>query len=524
MVYKRHWDLHDDGSFRDSGKGSVALHKLKKYKRHLTGELGRDQCRRDFAMSLLDVVDKPFVTNLLVRYKGTEDQIDKEIYDVLFCLERTYRIGFFKEGDYLLFSESFQSLTPLVFGERAKHNYENLQSFGHSLSARLTSEEVLDFLDPEMMWFTLSNFSDSPYSLRKCKGNQIYDARFVLRLLVSVSDVGMEVSNKKFIQCNALSFALAATSLYERENRALAYVILHRFLNRLSDLSLENFNERPFYLYVLRVFRNSIEKSNQRIPHDFVTRFFNSHWNLAEETTKPAVSVVSLFMAEVVKLFLCPENPLYRPILSFFLLKPTLNMEDVPEFYKLLLSSSTDQHQEERRWILRLIADSLIEPYDYNIMQKRFGVKLCLSLFGSCMSDWISRRYVLFILSAALRHSSVAHDLFHRHNLLCWIATTIQVAHSFQFFFAMQEKDFITRWEASFLCQLFVNLLVHFESRFSKDIANVGPSFGNSERRVCQMLCRKVLQVICKEDDKGKSLWFDKLTAYLESDGDIRIN
>lgn len=30
--------------------------------------------------------------------------------------------------------------------------------------------------------------------------------------------------------------------------------------------------------------------------------------------------------------------------------------------------------------------------------------------------------------------------------------------------------------------------------------------------------------MICKEDDKGKSLWFDKLTAYLESDGDIRIN
>ena len=84
-----------------------------------------------------------------------------------------------------------------------------------------------------------------------------------------------QVSNKKFIQCNALSFALAATSLYERENRALAYVILHRFLNRLSDLSLENFNERPFYLYVLRVFRNSIEKSNQRIPHGlYVVNFF----------------------------------------------------------------------------------------------------------------------------------------------------------------------------------------------------------------------------------------------------------
>lgn len=72
MVYKRHWDLHDDGSFRDSGKGSVALHKLKKYKRHLTGELGRDQCRviRHLRKLLLIAKDDVIIYAFMIFRRG----------------------------------------------------------------------------------------------------------------------------------------------------------------------------------------------------------------------------------------------------------------------------------------------------------------------------------------------------------------------------------------------------------------------------------------------------------------------
>lgn len=72
------------------------------------------------------------------------------------------------------------------------------------------------------------------------------------------------------------------------------------------------------------------------------------------------------------KLILHPEDPVYQPVLSFLLLKPNIDVQNVPEIYKLLLSSSTQYYNKERHWCLRLILDSLIEPNDYNILQKRF--------------------------------------------------------------------------------------------------------------------------------------------------------
>lgn len=84
------------------------------------------------------------------------------------------------------------------------------------------------------------------------------------------------------------------------------------------------------------------------------------------------LAVVAHFFARVTKLFLHPEDPVYQPVLSFLVLKPDIDLENVPEIYKLLMSSSTQFHHEERLWCLRLITHSLIEPYDYNVLQKRF--------------------------------------------------------------------------------------------------------------------------------------------------------
>lgn len=84
------------------------------------------------------------------------------------------------------------------------------------------------------------------------------------------------------------------------------------------------------------------------------------------------IAVVAHFFARVSKLILHPEDPVYQPVLSFLLLKPYIDVQNVPEIYKLLLSSSTQYYINERHWCLRLISDSLIEPSDYNVLQKRF--------------------------------------------------------------------------------------------------------------------------------------------------------
>uniref|UniRef100_A0A914RZM0 Nucleolar pre-ribosomal-associated protein 1 C-terminal domain-containing protein n=1 Tax=Parascaris equorum TaxID=6256 RepID=A0A914RZM0_PAREQ len=251
--------------------------------------------------------------------------------------------------DRLVTALLYEPLAPIVWGRRSKLNYENLRKFGQTLHTRLTSDQVLDYLDPRRIGGE--------------NNEELYDYRFILRLLISLSEPGAELSSRRFIEANALSLAFAAT-----------------MRSRYSSI---------FY---------SSSKIVSNVPtNGFLTLLLNA------------------------------ADPVYAPILSFLLLKPTIDTENVPEFYKLFLSSSTEHSHDERHWILTLIADSLIEPNDYNILQKRYGIKLCLSLFTSNMSDMESRKLVLMILRSALRHESVAKDLFLRQNLQSWIALTIQL-------------------------------------------------------------------------------------------------
>lgn len=65
-----------------------------------------------------------------------------------------------------------------------------------------------------------------------------------------------------------------------------------------------------------------------------------------------------------------PNDPLFRPLMAFLSLKPSINLKTVPEFFKLFFSSSTKFFREERRWIIRLCGDATIEPMDYEILEK----------------------------------------------------------------------------------------------------------------------------------------------------------
>lgn len=71
----------------------------------------------------------------------------------------------------------------------------------------------------------------------------------------------------QFIKRNALAFCFAATSLLSDELRSFAYAILHKFLKKLEDLSEEDYEEKYIYIYIIRLFKNSIENINERVHH-----------------------------------------------------------------------------------------------------------------------------------------------------------------------------------------------------------------------------------------------------------------
>lgn len=75
------------------------------------------------------------------------------------------------------------------------------------------------------------------------------------------------MNSRKFIDVNGLSFAFAATSFSSRCERCVAYVVLRRFLLHLTELDADLFREKCLYIYLLQIFKNSVENPVQRLPH-----------------------------------------------------------------------------------------------------------------------------------------------------------------------------------------------------------------------------------------------------------------
>ncbi|VDL83499.1 unnamed protein product [Nippostrongylus brasiliensis] len=200
-----------------------------------------------------------------------------------------------------------------------------------------------------------------------------------------------------------------------------------------DELNIESAEDKYkiLYIYVIRLLKQSIQSDAPRLPH-----------------------VISHFFARLSKLILHPESPVFTAVLSFLILKPVMELDQVPELYKMLLSSSVEHHHQEREWILTLISESLIEPADYTIIQNRSGFKLMLSLFPTAMVDMTARRLILSILKTAVQMRSVAHDLFHRMNLHTWIACVI--------------KDrSLSTWEQCYLGQIYC-ILIEMERKYCR--------------------------------------------------------
>ncbi|KAH7730847.1 Protein T05H4.10 [Aphelenchoides avenae] len=306
----------------------------------------------------------------------------------------------------------------------------------------------------------------------------MYDPRFVLQTLYHLVGAGSELTCVKFITSNALSFTFASTSFQSPDLRALAYLTLARFGKLLGDLSAEKFEARSLYVMLITKLRNSIEDLNPRICHP-----------------------VSHFFARVSKLMLHPEDPVYAPIMAFLTMTPTINLEAVPEFYKLFYSSSTQFYQNERRWMLKLCAEALLDSYDYSVMSKNYIIEAALALFTSPMADQVSKSLILRLLENCFAILSVAHELQRRCNVATWIPQAMQCVG-------------ITRQEQFVLCRLFVTLCRCASTRNEPERAGgweSEPSFF-----LLQLNARQILTVVDNSDDYVKQQMHDVVQRITE--------
>ena len=203
----------------------------------------------------------------------------------------------------------------------------------------------------------------------------------------------------KFAHSRCLSFLLASLSIECDRLRSLAYSSLHLFLSHLEN---SHAYFRNMVLYLINLLRNSLEKENQRIP-----------------------SVISVFLAETVMVIIEPGTTLYKPIVQFLLLKPALDLTNVPEFYKLFNSSSL-QYKTERKWILNVLAHSCRTSLDYRILEKRFVYRQLMSIYGSKLGEFDIKLSILSLIHKTCKCKFALIDLIRKHYLLVWMSGAVQ--------------------------------------------------------------------------------------------------
>ncbi|XP_053396917.1 nucleolar pre-ribosomal-associated protein 1-like isoform X2 [Mercenaria mercenaria] len=300
---------------------------------------------------------------------------------------------------------SFSDYKPFLWGEKAVEQHTLRESLGPSLK-QATMMQVMSNIDANMMSQSVLHFPLSkklhdmePQPAEEYKSHsQCYNPCFILPLFSHILQPESVIDCRRFIQSGCLGYTLASLSSHDENIRNVAQHILDKFQGHLEAARIP---EKDQLLYMLHVIKSSIPKTKNKLS-----------------------SIITQFLARTAKLMLKPGDHMYTIINQFLLRKPTLDVGNIPEFFKLF-NSSAMQYQMERSWMLTLMKDGLREAADYWIFEKRFTFKLLQSFYDSRMADLQSQVQVIQILLSACKERRLAVDLCQNHGFLVWIAAAI---------------------------------------------------------------------------------------------------
>lgn len=102
----------------------------------------------------------------------------------------------------------------------------------------------------------------------------------------------------------------------------------------------------------------------------------------------------SLLLAHALRCIFYPSTTMYPLIMRFLLQRPQIDTTDVPMLFASLYST-TDEWRQERRWIIRFIADGIVQSQDWNILTRRHVWDLLSTIFQASPSDKTLRWSIL---------------------------------------------------------------------------------------------------------------------------------
>ncbi|RIA94625.1 ribosome 60S biogenesis N-terminal-domain-containing protein [Glomus cerebriforme] len=226
----------------------------------------------------------------------------------------------------------------------------------------------------------------------------VYDPSYFLPLFANMLSYGNLLDCRKFIEINALGFIIVATSSLVINVRRIAYYLLDEFYVLLEHTY---FREKSQIFLLLNSLKNSIT-------------------NREEDDIQRVPTIITIFIAHSLNIFMNPGHFMYPLINKFLLQRPFLDIKDIPMFYSLFYSS-TDNYQKEKVWILRLLSAGLKTYDDYKLFKRRYIWDIISCYHNSPLADNIARKLTIEILFQAASIPKIITDLVKNQGLLTWL-------------------------------------------------------------------------------------------------------
>ncbi|XP_063812468.1 nucleolar pre-ribosomal-associated protein 1 [Pseudophryne corroboree] len=338
------------------------------------------------------VCDRNHFVALLGAYGASLSMTDQKI---LFLLQ-AYEQNNVSLADFRL----------LLWGPAAVEHHKTRKSLGKSLWQQPSMEEILSLLDREKMMETILNFplhlkltAEAGKNVLYEDGaiqdlNNVYDPCFLLPLFSELLRPELVVDCMKFVEVNALGLTLAALSSYDYSMRAAANHVLGSFVSHMEGA---RFRHKDELQYVLDVLKNGIGQENFRLTFS-----------------------LALYSARAVQQILRPEEHMYIKITKFLLSHDYLDLNKVPDFYRLFFSSDIE-HKTERRWILALLGDGMRDKYCYELYDYQRIFMVIMTFYNSPLCDETLQNQIMDIFMKASKVPKAAYELIRDHSLLTWI-------------------------------------------------------------------------------------------------------
>lgn len=292
-------------------------------------------------------------------------------------------------------------LRPYLWGVKVIEMYE-LSKQETSLNRLPSTDRIFEIIDTDKMMKSILHFpvkrkltplevapAEQWKSLESC-----YDPCFLLPLLAHLVAPYNNIRTLNFMMKNCLGYSFAALSSHDSNMRAAGYHIL---IQLEEQLKLSSFHRKDQYLYLLHFLQNSITDENTKLPF-----------------------VIAIYMMKVSQILLNEGNQLYASITAPLMVKPCLELNLIPEFFRLFNSSNL-HHYHERMWMLYLLHDGLRESHDYHIYKKYYIFKIIMSFANSVLCNYTSQFQILRILKRACQQKTGAYDLARHCGLVSWI-------------------------------------------------------------------------------------------------------